>query len=116
MLIEPVTESGKNISLTSQARLTTNHDTIQENDNTDKKAKTPSLVELSKIVADVQNNMNIIHDVDLQFSVNKDSGRIMVTVTDEATGKVIREIPPSDLVRFADKFGEMVGMIFDQKG
>jgi len=64
----------------------------------------------------VQKNVNIIHNVDLQFSVNKDSGRIMVTVTDKDTGEVIREIPPSEIVKFAEKFDEMVGMIFDQKG
>ncbi|MGB5993494.1 MAG: flagellar protein FlaG, partial [Desulfobacterales bacterium] len=73
-------------------------------------------VELSELATDVQKNVNIIHNVDLQFSVNKDSGRIMVTVTDKDTGEVIREIPPSEIVKFAEKFDEMVGMIFDQKG
>jgi len=40
----------------------------------------------------------------------------MVTVTDKDTGEVIREIPPEEIVKFAEKFDEMVGMIFDQKG
>ena len=116
MLVEPVTESGKSMSLSSQTRLPVDQEAAQRDDNTEKSVQTPSLVELSELAADVQKNMNIIHNVNLQFSVNKESGRIMVTVTDETTGKVIREIPPEEIVRFADKFGEMVGMIFDKKG
>jgi len=71
---------------------------------------------LSEVASEAQKNMNIIHNVNLQFTVNKESGGIMVTVTDEATGKVIREIPLEEIVRFEEKFDEMVGMIFDKKG
>jgi flagellar protein FlaG len=116
MLVEPVTESGKSMSLSSAVKLPVNQEAAKRDDNTEKSVQTPSLVELSELAADVQKNMNIIHNVNLQFSVNKDSGRIMVIVTDETTGKVIREIPPEEIVRFAEKFGEMVGMIFDKKG
>jgi flagellar protein FlaG len=116
MLVEPVTGSGKSMSLSSQAQLPVDQEAAQKDNDAKKSVQTPSLVELSELAADVQRNMNIIHNVDLQFSVNKDSGRIMVTVMDETSGKVIREIPSSELVKFADKFDEMVGMIFDQKG
>jgi flagellar protein FlaG len=40
----------------------------------------------------------------------------MVTVVDESTGKVVREIPSQELLDLAAKIDEMVGMIFDQKG
>jgi len=116
MSVEPVTGSGKSTVLSSQARLPLDQGATQRADNAQKSAQTLSSAELSVLAADVQKNMNIIHNVDLKFSVNRDSGRIMVTVTDEATGEIIREIPPSELVKFADKFDEMVGMIFDKKG
>jgi flagellar protein FlaG len=116
MLVEPVTESSNSMSLSGPATTPANQETATKDNKAEKSVQTTNLAELSKIVADVQKNMNIIHNVDLHFSVNKDSNRIIVTVTDEATGKVIREIPSSELVKFADKFGEMVGMIFDQKG
>ena len=116
MLVEPVTGSGKSMALSPQVKLPTDQDAAQRDDNAKKSVQTPSLVELSEIATDVQKNVNIIHNVDLQFSVNKDSGRIMVTVTDKDTGEVIREIPPKEFVKFAEKFDEMVGMIFDQKG
>ena len=116
MLIETVTGSGKSMDLSPQVKVPTNKDAAQRDDDAKKSVQTPSLVELSEIATDVQKNVNIIHNVDLQFSVNKDSGRIMVTVTDKDTGEVIREIPPSEIVKFAEKFDEMVGMIFDQRG
>ena len=115
MLVDPLTTSKKAVSLSTQVKIPDDQEIAQRDDDA-KKAVIPSLAELSELASDVQKNMNIIHNVDLQFSVNKDSGRIMVTVMDETTGKVIREIPPSELVKFADKFDEMVGMIFDQKG
>jgi len=57
-----------------------------------------------------------MHNVDLQFSVHKASEQIMVTVIDESTGKVIREVPPIEMLELAAKMDEMVGIIFDQKG
>lgn len=114
--VEPLTGAGNSMPLSNQARLPANQATTQRTDNAEKSLHKPSLVELSELATNVQKNMNIMHNVDLQFSVNKDSGRIMITVTEEATGKIIREIPPSELVKFADKFEEMLGMIFDQKG
>ena len=116
MIVESVTASGKSTVLSSQARLPGGQETAQRDDDAKKVVQAPSLSELSELASDAQKNIDIIHNVNLQFSVNKDSGRIMVTVTDEATGEVIREIPPSELVKFAEKFDEMVGMIFDQKG
>ncbi len=116
MLVGSVTESGKSMLLADQAKLPVSQNTAQRNDDAKKAVQAPSLAELSELASDVQKNMNIIHNVNLQFSVNKDSGRIMVIVTDETTGKVIREIPPEEIVRFAEKFDEMVGMIFDKKG
>ena len=116
MIVGSVTESGKSMPSADQAKLPVSQDTAHRNDDAKKAVQAPSLTELSELASDAQKNMNIIHNVNLQFTVNRESGRIMVTVTDEATGKVIREIPPEEIVRFAEKFDEMVGMIFDKKG
>jgi uncharacterized FlaG/YvyC family protein len=40
----------------------------------------------------------------------------MVTVKDEATSDVIREIPPSEFLNLAAEIDEMIGIIFDQEG
>ena len=72
--------------------------------------------EMSEIMANVQNNLNMMHNVDLQFAVHGGSGDIMVTVTDESTGKVIREIPPREVLNLAAKLDAMIGLLFDQEG
>ena len=90
-------------------------------ENTHKQAKIaeagderqPSVMEA--LAADLQSNLKIIHDVELNFSVHKASGRIIVTVLNEATGEKIREIPSEDLLNLAAKFDEMIGLIFDRK-
>ena len=116
MLVEPVTGSGKSMALSPQVKLPTDQDAAQRNDDAKKSVQTLSLVELSELATDVQRNVNIIHNVDFQFSVHKASGKMMVTVVDESTGKVVREIPSQELLDLSAKIDEMVGMIFDQKG
>jgi len=71
---------------------------------------------LNEKVAELQRNLNMIHDVNLKFSVHKATGKLMIIVSDEDTGKVIREIPPSQMLDIAAKLDEMMGIIFDQRG
>ena len=115
MLIEPVTGSGKSVSPSVQVGLPADQETAQRDDQVKKSVKAPNLSGLAELASDVQKNLNIMHNVDLYFTVHKASGRIVVTVTDGSTGEVIREIPSSELIAFATKFDEMVGMIFDKK-
>jgi uncharacterized FlaG/YvyC family protein len=116
MSVEPVIEAGKTMSLSTQAKLPGGQDTAQKNNEDQQSNQVPSLTELSKMASDIQKNLNIIHDVRLKFSVHKDTGRVVITVTDETTGKVIREIPPAELVSFSSKFDEVVGKIFNRTG
>jgi flagellar protein FlaG len=116
MLVEPVIETGNTMSLSTQTKLPAGQDTVQKSNDGQKSIQTPDLAELSKMASDIQKNLNMIHDVHLKFSVHKDTGRIVITVTDETTGKVIREIPPAELVEFSDKFDKVVGKIFNRKG
>lgn len=86
---------------------------VKENVKAEKKPDSSRLMEL---LDDVQKELKVVHNVDLQFTVHKATGRIMVTVRDESTGKVIREVPPSEILNLAARLDEMVGLIFDQKG
>jgi len=43
---------------------------------------------------------------ELQFSVDKDSGRTVITVMDKETQEVIRQIPGEEALHFARKFQE----------
>ena len=116
MRVEPNTASVKSQVPAVQARLPARQATNQKDKEIQQPVKSPDLPALEELAADVMKNLNIMHNVDLQFSVHKASGKMMVTVVDESTGKVVREIPSQEILELAVKMDEMVGMIFDQKG
>ena len=116
MIVDPITVSGKSGSLPVQARLPAEQAIVQKDKEVQQPVKRTDLPDLAELAADVQKNLNIMHNVDLRFSVHKASGQMMITVIDESNGKVVREIPPSEILELAAKMDEMVGMIFDKKG
>jgi flagellar protein FlaG len=73
-------------------------------------------LDLQALTEEVYQKMNLIHDVDLRYSVDDGSGQVVVTVTDATTGKVIREIPPAEILNLAARLDEMIGLLFDQVG
>ena len=52
---------------------------------------------------------------DLNIQVHEETGKIMVKVVSRDTGKVIREIPPKELLDMAAKMDEMTGTLFSEK-
>ncbi len=52
---------------------------------------------------------------DLQFSVDEDSGRIVIKVIDSQTDEVIRQIPPEDALRLARDLGSAGSLILKER-
>ena len=63
----------------------------------------------------VSQEMQAIHHVQLDFSVHKKTGETVVKVVDKDTGKLIRQIPPQELLDLADKLKDMMGILFDKQ-
>ncbi|MBW1673182.1 MAG: flagellar protein FlaG [Deltaproteobacteria bacterium] len=116
MVVEPITISGKGQAPQAQARLPAGNKNAQKGGSNVKAEKQQDVSRVSGTVANVQKNLGMIHGVDLQFTVDKPTGDVMVTVKDESTGEVIREIPPAEVLNLAARLDAMVGLIFDQKG
>jgi flagellar protein FlaG len=57
----------------------------------------------------------LINDVGLQFSVHEDTGQTVVRVVDKDSGKLIRQIPPQELLDLAVKLEDMMGILFDKQ-
>ena len=51
----------------------------------------------------------------LDFKVDKDTNRIIVKVIDTKTDKVIKEIPPEQLIELAAKIQELIGLLVDEE-
>ncbi|NLD35393.1 MAG: flagellar protein FlaG [Desulfatiglans sp.] len=52
---------------------------------------------------------------DLKIKVDENTGKIIVKVISRENGKVIREIPPDELLDLAARIEEMTGILFDEK-
>lgn len=113
MYVEHINISQKSSAFGSQIRVQADKAINLKEENVEKPVKESDSSHVKALVTDVQNNLK---NVDLHFSVQQSSGKIIVTVTEESSGKVIREIPSREILELAAKIDEMVGMIFDQKG
>jgi len=50
---------------------------------------------------------------DLQFSVDQETGRTVVTVRDSSTGEIIRQIPDVEALRIAQSLGNQPGTLLN---
>lgn len=50
----------------------------------------------------------------LQFSVDKDTGKTVIRVTDRESGELIRQIPSEELLEIARSIDKMQGMLLKQ--
>lgn len=116
MLVEPIKNIESSTVMPVQAGLPAGTGKSPKDEAAEKPVHEPSAADLKELAADVQENLKFISDVDLQFSVHKASGRMMIIVREGSTGKVIREIPPKEVLDLVAKFDEMVGMLLDKRG
>ena len=118
MLVEPINDTGSSMALSTQARLSASGvvQNVQGGKDVQQPFEAENSAKMEKLAADMQKNLKIMHNVDLRFSVHEASGQIMVVVMDESSGKVIREIPPKEILNLAARFDEMIGLILDKQG
>ncbi len=70
--------------------------------------------EVQKVVDTVQDVLNRLN-VRLVFSIHKETGEVVVKVVDPKTNKVIRQIPPEELLKLREKLDELLGILFDAR-
>jgi len=97
--------SGKGIGNTSTAK----GETAQEEQKPIPKAEASEA-----LIKALNNDMETLHRVGLQFSVHEDTGQTVVRVVDKDSGKLIRQIPPQELLDLATKLEDMMGILFDK--
>lgn len=116
MLLESVSMSGKSPNNLPPANIAIRGTILPVVKGKAEEEKKPvELSQIAEVAMDLQNKMQVLHNVDLNFSVHAASGNIMVTVVNEDTGKVIREIPSRELLDLAAKLEEAIGLIFDKE-
>ncbi len=63
----------------------------------------------------LEKTISMIKHNKLEFSIHEETGRTVVKIVDQDTGKVIKQLPPEELLDLAAKLEEMSGVLFDKK-
>lgn len=75
----------------------------------------PSSAEALKQVANQINDFLKASDSDLQFTVDRESGQVVVRIVDAQTQDLIRQIPSDEMLAIAHALDRMSGLLIDQK-
>ncbi len=71
----------------------------------------PDREQVLAAVEEMQNFVQATHH-DIQFKLDDDNGRMLITVTERGTGDVIRQIPSEEAVRLAENLSEIRSLLF----
>lgn len=52
---------------------------------------------------------------DFSVSVDRDSGLVVVSITDEVTGEIVKQIPPQELLEADRNMERIVGLLVDDR-
>jgi len=91
------------------------HDPLQIKNKKDKdkgliQHTSKDLEEIKKATNEVLAQLNI----QLDFTLDKDLHKVVVKVINKETGKVIRQIPPEEMLKIAKRMEEMSGILLDR--
>ncbi|MBY0578120.1 MAG: flagellar protein FlaG [Burkholderiales bacterium] len=74
----------------------------------------PTLDQLRQAVNQINQEIQFANK-DIKFSLDNQSGRVVVKVMDTQTNEVIRQIPSKEMLAIADAMGKLQGLIVQQK-
>jgi flagellar protein FlaG len=66
-------------------------------------------------IADKVNEHVKLFQTRLQFAYDAEKDKAKITVLDKESGKVIRQIPPEEMLSLIDKMEKIAGLIFNQE-
>ncbi|MDY6851617.1 MAG: flagellar protein FlaG [Thermodesulfobacteriota bacterium] len=72
------------------------------------RSKPPEQVDVDKAVEQLQ-DYAAQHDINLRFSVHKATGQTIIKVVDAKTNKVVREIPPEEILNLKAYLKQIAG-------
>jgi flagellar protein FlaG len=74
----------------------------------------PSKEELDRIIKNIAAQVQS-YQRSLQFSVDKDSGEVVVKIVDMTTKEVIRQIPSQEILDLANRLKSMTGLLLKEQ-
>lgn len=80
----------------------------------EKKAEKIGPQEVTNAIDKINKTVRIFNR-SIQFTKHEESGRLWVKVVDTETKKIVREIPPEEILEIMARIEEMVGLLVDER-
>jgi len=77
-------------------------------------AAQPDRQVVQQLAAELGTALNQVEG-DFSVSVDKDSGMVIVRITDQVTGEIVRQIPPRELLEADRSMERIVGLLVDDE-
>lgn len=110
----PVTPPKQESESMEPQKVLQHEEQVLQHEKQDKTENKQSQQVSQEVLKELAKDLEIIHNVGLNFSLHKATGRTMVKVVNKETEELIREIPSEEILNLAARLDEMVGMIFDE--
>jgi len=109
--VEPVeVKKGGSASTVSEKNVIENHQAQKVADK-DAVKKITTQPELENVVHEI-NNMMVTVQRDLNFSIDENSGRKVISVYEKGTDKLIRQLPSEEALKILDNLEQLKGLLF----
>ncbi|HEY0289791.1 MAG TPA: flagellar protein FlaG [Pseudomonas sp.] len=96
------------VSLQASASSTGTHaDTGKKSDSENSEALKAAVQQIEQFVQSVRRN--------LEFSIDEDSGKVVVKVIASETGEVVRQLPSAEALKIADSLQNAHSLLFNAK-
>lgn len=80
------------------------------------KERHPANVEdVKKAISEANDLLKQMSNNKLEFRVDRKTKETVVQIVDKTNGKVIKQIPPDDVLKFRERLNELVGILFDSE-
>ena len=70
---------------------------------------------VSEVVDQLNSLASQIANTKISFDVDSETGEPIVRVVDKGTGKIIRQLPPEELLKLVDNLRNLTGLIVSEK-
>ena len=105
---EPVSPAPESKQVSAENKI---HGGVGNNQALNEQVPAQSRNDLEATVQDLNNLVQELHR-ELQFTVDDDSGDMVIKVIDQQTDEVIRQIPSEEVVKLRQRLADATGAIF----
>jgi|GEM_PF-5952558 len=70
--------------------------------------------EIEELIGELNDVMRVMN-TKISFSIDSETNRPIIQVSDKDTGELIRQIPPAELMRVSQRMSDVLGILFDDR-